>query len=346
MDLKEAAEQMRREWNQRARQDAERFVYTRSSDADEADFNSSGRANYNQLVRPYLPVLLNGADPRDCRVLEIGCGVGRMTRWFAESFGEVHGIDIAPEMISQAHLRLAGHPNIRLHTGSGFDLQALPDASFDLVFSYIVFQHIPSATVIRNYVREAARVLKPQGAFKFQVNGDQSAAYRAHVRDTWQGETFSRDEVHEMLDAAGLSMTAVEDPGTQYFVVTSHKGSAPDRRTYYLPGEPEDGGWRPVAPQSTVRLRSPGRGAARLYAGMYFWPADPHGEHCVTMTVEGAALDSRVARGPGDHFLEWPLPPSESDLLEIRMDISPPCAVPHWPSLRIVGITPVVDQSL
>ena len=79
-----------------------------------------------------------------------------------------------------------------LHTGSGFDLRPLPDACFDLVFSYIVFQHIPSAAVIRSYVREAGRVLKPGGAFKFQVNGDQSAAYRAHVRDTWQGETFSR----------------------------------------------------------------------------------------------------------------------------------------------------------
>jgi 2-polyprenyl-3-methyl-5-hydroxy-6-metoxy-1,4-benzoquinol methylase len=93
---------MRRDWNERALQDAERFVYTRNSDADEADFSSSGRANYDQLVRPYLPVLLNGADPRDCRVLEIGCGVGRMTRWFAASFGEVHGIDIATEMIGQA----------------------------------------------------------------------------------------------------------------------------------------------------------------------------------------------------------------------------------------------------
>ena len=59
-----------------------------------------GRANYDQLVRRFLPVLLNGADPAAvAALLEIGCGVGRMTRWFAESFGEVHGIDVAPEMI-------------------------------------------------------------------------------------------------------------------------------------------------------------------------------------------------------------------------------------------------------
>ncbi len=331
---------MKREWNERALEDAEHFVYTRDPDANALDFDSSGRANYDQLVRPYLPVLLRGASPRDCRVLEIGCGVGRMTRWFAESFAEVHGIDVAPEMIAQAGLRLAAYPNVALHTGSGFDLQSLPDAYFDLVFSYIVFQHVPSAAVIRNYVREAARVLKPFGAFKFQVNGDQSDAYRAHVRDTWQGETFSQDEVRQMLDAAGLSVVAVEDPGTQYFVVTAFKGPAPDRLAYYLPGEPADGGWRPVAPQSTIRLRSAGGEGARLYAGVYFWPADPHAEHRVTMTVDGTALDARTGHGPGDHFFEWTLPPHASGFLEIGMAITPPCARAQWPALRIVGITP------
>jgi hypothetical protein len=185
-------------------------------------------------------------------------------------------------------------------------------------------------------------VLKTGGAFKFQVNGDQSAAYREHVRDTWQGETFSRDEIHGMLDSAGLSVEMVEDPGTQYFVVTARKGSGPDRRMYYLPGEPEDGGWRPVSAHGTMRLLSPGGERVRLYAGMYFWPADPHPEHSVTMTIGGTALDARVAHGPGDHFLEWTLQPHAGGLLEITMDIAPACERIHWPALRIVGITPAI----
>jgi SAM-dependent methyltransferase len=339
-DLSDVAERMRRDWNERARQDAEHFVYTRNPNADGADFSSSGRANYDQLVRPYLPMLLNGVAPRDCRVLEIGCGIGRMTRWIAESFGEVHGIDVSPTMVGQARERLAEYPNVVVHTGSGFDLRPFPDAYFDLVFSYIVFQHIPSAAVVRNYVHEAARVLKPMGAFKFQLNGDQSGAYRAHVRDTWQGETFSRDEVREMLDAAGLSMDTVEDPGTQYFVITARKGSGLDRRTYYLPGEPEDGGWRAVGPQSAIRLLSPGGERPRLYAGIYFWPMDPHEEHYVTMTVEGASLKALSATSSGDHFLEWTLPSHASGFLDIRMDIAPACTRPNWPALRVVGIAP------
>ncbi|MGC4049782.1 MAG: class I SAM-dependent methyltransferase, partial [Paludibaculum sp.] len=74
-----------------------------------------GRANYDQLVRAFLPVLLNNQDPRACSVLEIGCGVGRMTRWFTEYFGEVHGLDIAPEMISQCAGPALRIPQRHLH---------------------------------------------------------------------------------------------------------------------------------------------------------------------------------------------------------------------------------------
>lgn len=328
---------MRHDWNARALEDAKHYVYTRDPNSNELEFDASGRANYAQLIRPYLPVLLRGANPHTARALEIGCGVGRMTRLLAENFAEVHAIDVAPEMLAQARARLADCPNVTLHQGSGFDLQPLPDAHFDLVFSYIVFQHIPSADVIRNYVREAARVLKPGGAFKFQLNGDQSDAYREHVRDTWLGETFTRKEVEEMLSAAGLTLAEVEDPGTQYFVVTAFKGPAPDRRAYYLPGQPDDGGWRPVAAHSTIRLYA--TVATKLYAGIYFWPADPHQEHRVTMSIDGASLGSRIASGPGDHYLEWALPKNETGGLDVTMDIEPACNRDHWPALRIIGLT-------
>ncbi|MEI9813753.1 MAG: hypothetical protein WDO18_14390 [Acidobacteriota bacterium] len=111
------------------------------------------------------------------------------------------------------------------------------------------------------------------------------------------GETFSRTEVETMLASAGLTVAAVEDPGTQYFVVTAFKGPAPDRRTYFLPGEPEDGGWRPVAPQSTIQLHA--AAATGLYVGIYFWPADPLREHTVRMTVNGVDLGTRDRAGPG-----------------------------------------------
>ena len=62
--LEEAAARMRRDWDARAAADARRYIYTRDAESDVAGFDESGRANYDQLVRPYLPVLLEGRPAR------------------------------------------------------------------------------------------------------------------------------------------------------------------------------------------------------------------------------------------------------------------------------------------
>ncbi len=114
-------------------------------------------------------------------MLEIGCGVGRMSAWFAERFKHVHGIDVSEEMIQQAHENLAKFSNVTMQVGSGSDLACYDDASFDFVFSYITFQHIPDAAVTLNYIREAGRVLRAGGHSYFQVN-NLPAGLRSHLQ--------------------------------------------------------------------------------------------------------------------------------------------------------------------
>ncbi|HWQ55823.1 MAG TPA: class I SAM-dependent methyltransferase [Bryobacteraceae bacterium] len=344
---------MRRDWDARAAADARHYIYTRDDSADIADFDASGRANYNQLVRPYLPVLLEGRDAHACRALEIGCGLGRMTRWFAEAFGEVHALDVSPAMLEAARARLAAAPNVHLHLGSGYDLAGLPDGWFDLVFSYIVFQHIPLRAAIETYVREAARVLKSGGTFKFQLNGDQSPEYRAHTRDTWLGETFSDDEARAMLKAAGFSVLMAEGAGTQYFVLTARKGTPAmpaGLRPYLLPGEPwaaaqlhdgwydaVDASWRPVAPRSTALLAWPGD-PARFFLGLYCWPGDPAASREIEVSLNGRTIGSAVLEGPGDHYTEMAAPPSTEPALEVRITITPPPERRYAPALRCLGL--------
>lgn len=325
---------MREDWDRRAREDAEFFIYTRDSERDASDFTRSGEANYNQLVRPYLPVLLPGRTAGDCRVVEIGCGVGRMTEWFARQFGFVDAIDVSPVMIAGARDRLGQLPNVAFHIGNGSDLAGIADASADLVFSYIVFQHVPSRGAIEGYVREAARVLKDGGAFKFQLNGDQSPAYLAHERDTWLGEVFSQADAESMLASAGFSSISQEGAGTQYYVITAVKGAAPAVRPYVLPGEPwaeplliegfgpaVDSSWRPIGPRARVRV--PGAGT-QLYAGIYFWPeAWRH-----RLTIAGYVFE---VAGPGDQYFECPGAGGEVEIL-----IEPPPEKP--PAFRIIGL--------
>src|SRR5512133_3807081 len=82
-----------------------------------------------------------------------------------------HDVDVSDEMIRLARERLRDTPNAHPHHGSGADLGLFPDAKFDFVYSYAVFQHIPSRDVVFSYLREAWRVLKPGGILRCQLNG-------------------------------------------------------------------------------------------------------------------------------------------------------------------------------
>lgn len=320
-ELKPVLERMRRDWDERAVKDAERHVYTHDLSTDESDFEASGRVNYEQLVRPFLPVLLCGRSPKSCRVVEIGCGVGRMTRYLAEQFLEVHGVDISAEMIQRARLR--DYPNVFLHVGSGTDLACLPDKYFDLAFSYLVFQHIPSRAVIGNYVREAARVLKPGGAFHFQLNGYQARDYRQQEKDTWQGESFSFLEATGMLTQAGFSPLAATGAGTQYFLLAGRRiaEEAMPLTSYILPGmglapeqllegwgEPTAGDCRPIGPRCRTVLAVPSGPDLRLFVSLYFAPVEPFPTTAMTVSMDGALIGSASIGRSGDYFLEWSVP--------------------------------------
>jgi SAM-dependent methyltransferase len=323
-------QRMREDWDRRAREDAESYIYTGESD----DFARSGEANYKQLVRPYLPILLFGRRAHDCRVVEIGCGIGRMSEWFAREFGLVEAVDVSPVMIERARRRLRTFPNITFHAGNGSDLAPIADSSADLVFSYIVFQHIPSQEAIEGYVRDAARVLKDGGAFKFQVNGDISPAYAGHVRDTWLGEVFLETEISAMLTSSGFSLLASEGAGTQYHVVTAIKGDRLPERSYVLPGEAwaddlllkgfgpaVDASWRPMAGNARVRVEGHG---SRVYMGLYFWPESC--EHRIILGGHAFEIST-----PGDHYFECP---GKAGEIDIRLEPEPARA----PAFRVIGL--------
>ena len=96
---------MRAEWDQRAREDAYRFVANDLSSYSEEEFDRSGRLSTEHAVVDDLERIAGGRDPKAMTVLEIGCGAGRMTRHLARIFGHVHAVDVSGEMIAQARAR-------------------------------------------------------------------------------------------------------------------------------------------------------------------------------------------------------------------------------------------------
>lgn len=143
-------------WDEAARVDSRRAIS--DQDTDES-FEVSGRTEAD-LLAPLLGP--------DTRLLEIGCGIGRVLQHVAARCGEVHGLDVSAEMIEQARARLAHLPNVHLHVGNGYDLGDFADDSLDVVFCSLVLQHMPKTTAY-NYLAEARRVLRPDGVLRIQV---------------------------------------------------------------------------------------------------------------------------------------------------------------------------------
>ena len=206
---------MRSDWDERARDNARHYIATANSDWNEEEYYNSGRLCVFHEVLTDLGNVCQTKNPKDMKVLEIGCGTGRMTRAFAQVFGEVYGVDISGEMIAKGTQALAAVTNAHLVQNSGADLQVLGDIQFDFAFSYIVFQHIPSREVIYNYAREVYRLLRPGGLFKFQVQGVPPA--KGTQPDTWLGVHFSDEDAQQMARETGFELRYRHGAGSQYF---------------------------------------------------------------------------------------------------------------------------------
>ena len=157
------------------------------------------------------------------RALEIGCGPGRLMRPMSRHFGEIHGVDVSDEMIVQARAKLRDIPWAHAHHASGSDLARFPSDHFDFVYSYAVFQHIPSAEVVFSYLRETVRVLKPGGFARLQINGLPKIA-RAYT--TWAGVRISADEIRRFTRDQGVRLLSLTGVDTQYMWTSWQKPPA------------------------------------------------------------------------------------------------------------------------
>jgi SAM-dependent methyltransferase len=119
----------------------------------------------------------------DRRVLEIGCGIGRIPAALAPHVAEAHGIDVSLKMIEAAQRRCAGLANVFLAVTSGHDLAGFADSSLDLVFAVDAFPYIHHAglELVATHWREMISVLRPGGEitiFNYSYRDDVTADRR------------------------------------------------------------------------------------------------------------------------------------------------------------------------
>lgn len=170
---------MRQAWEVRASANPLFYIDPVSVGQTLADVFADGEQLVAQIVDPVLEKY--GVDPTGRRVLEIGCGIGRLFPGLATRFAEVWGVDISQTMIARGRKHCPVAATWIL--GDGGSLTGVQDHAVGHVVSYEVFQHIPDPDPIWAYLREIHRVLKPGGTFQVQLrrgsDSKQQALFRA-----------------------------------------------------------------------------------------------------------------------------------------------------------------------
>jgi cyclopropane fatty-acyl-phospholipid synthase-like methyltransferase len=175
------------------------------------------------------------------RVLELGCGVGRIGYWLAPQVSHWHGVDISQNMLEVARARLAGRGNFGLDVLTRSDLKMLEDASFDAAYSIAVFIHMDKEDLYL-YLRELKRVLKPGGRlffdtwnlahpiglrrFQFEVSTYERADQRER-KDVARNQFSTPQEIDIYLRAAGFEVMRlmVDSPWVQ--AIAAHGMESP-----------------------------------------------------------------------------------------------------------------------
>lgn len=218
MDDPEVSRRMREDWNARARTDAGYFVAFGRRNSDDAQFYATATEVLNRLQSELgrIPLEERGA----WRALEIGCGPGRLMRPMSRHFVEIHGVDVSDEMVALANDKLGDIPAAHAHVTDGSSLPMFEADSFEFVYSYAVFQHIPAREVVFSYLREVRRVMKPGGMAVLHFNG---LVNRMAPVDTWDGVRISSAEVLEFASENHFQVLSLEGSGTQYMWTTWRK---------------------------------------------------------------------------------------------------------------------------
>lgn len=164
------ADDMRRNWDEWARNDAMWSVLTspdkRGNQWDPDAFFATGE----DVISCEMEILrgMRMAPSAEGRALDFGCGLGRLTNAIAGHVRLAQGVDISEEMVRKARELVRRPGKVEFVHNPRSDLSAFDGGAYDLVYSDITLQHIPTEIQAR-YLCDFLRLLKPGGVARFQT---------------------------------------------------------------------------------------------------------------------------------------------------------------------------------
>jgi len=178
---------------------------------------------YARLMRdspnPLLPKLVDAVKPTaGDRVLDVGCGPGRLSLTLAELTGHVTGIDLTPEMLAQAKAQQAerGIENVEWLQG---DILPMPfeNEKFTLVVTQATFHHFADPAAV---LKEMIRVCATGGRIVvIDLTPDplkvESFDAMEKLRDPSHVHAWPAADLRKLGAAAGLEELAFHQYGTE-----------------------------------------------------------------------------------------------------------------------------------
>lgn len=154
--------------------------------------------------------------PGEANILELGCGEGNDSIYFAQAGHEVIATDFSSVAIEQNRKRYS-NPLLQFEVQDMRQPLKFADNSFDMVYARLSLHYFPDKTTCEIF-KEIKRVLKPGGSLRFMCKATNDAIYGkgeklepdmfeldGHVR-----HFFSEVYARSLLDEAGMALKDVE----------------------------------------------------------------------------------------------------------------------------------------
>jgi SAM-dependent methyltransferase len=170
------------------------------------------------------------------RILELGCGQGRDTLFFAYKDIEVYTID-SSKVAVEAVSKFAIEKNLLIHATTLDARSTLPFDSnyFDAVYSHMFYNMRFTCEEIGMLFKEVNRVLKFGGLHFFSVRSDHDTFYKKGMQVTdkiydingFQIRFFTTDDIETFVAEGHFQLSKIteeyEDPASLYFVLCSKR---------------------------------------------------------------------------------------------------------------------------
>jgi SAM-dependent methyltransferase len=208
-------DKMKQDWDRRAQIDPYYWVAA-TQEADLESYEHSAQVDCEAFLKGFLKIKdqewsesVAQSFFQDQVLLDLGCGIGRMTAPLAAYFKQAIGVDVSDQMIIKAKELHASVGNLTFFSNSGTDLGMVEPASVDIVCSYSVLAHLP-VDVTESYFLEIGKILKPQGYFRYQFWVNQTANHPSD-QDSLSIHVYDEAQFQRLHTQAGLQVIATEE---------------------------------------------------------------------------------------------------------------------------------------